>query len=378
MRHRTFFLLSFLAIGILVRAVPAPAYYGDNSYSLERTNISGYVLAVENQTAYIETDYGDEIAVLLGPASYWNANDYYLPEGEYVEMEVWYDPTDRYTDWYFVGEIWGPDFHFVLANNEGVPFWVIFADDYYYSLGYRASCISYMIWFDCPPVYFVYLILPPPPPSIYICYYGPHWRHHHHDWHHGPRYCRGGTYWNDGRGHERPSHRPGRRAKNYDRWNDGRTGDNSSVSSDDDVKRQTSGKPPVVGPKARSKEVRKQPAQSQRSYERKATAPRNDTRNNSVRSKPSAERKVYAPKPEPQKRQVQSRSNDRAKQDVRGTKVFRRETSQEQGKSQSNQQYRTTQKEHGKSQPSKQYRTSKSEKRDSVAKRGRDTVKGKR
>jgi hypothetical protein len=207
MRPLTSLLLVIPVLLTLGTAQSSLAYYETGSFNLERAEIRGYVTSVQNQVAYIQTYNGDEFAVQLGPESYWNAHDYYLPEAVYVKMDVWYDPTDRYTDWYFAGEIWGPDFHFVLTNDEGVPFWVIDADDYYYSLGYRASCVSYMLWYDCPPVYFVYLILPPPPPLDYVCYYGPHWRTHHHDWHHGSRYGSGGSYWHDGQGQKRSGNR---------------------------------------------------------------------------------------------------------------------------------------------------------------------------
>ena len=361
MRYRMSLLLSVLIAGILGIALPAPAYYETDSYNLERANISGYVGAVENQVAYIQTDSGDEIAVQLGPESYWTSNGYYLPEGEYVEMDVWYDPTDHYTEWYFVGEIWGSDFHYVLTNNEGVPYWVIFADDYYYSLGYRASCISYMIWFDCPPIYFVYLVLPPPPPLIYTCYYGSHWRYHHSDWHHGHRYCRGGSYWTDGRGYERPSHRSGRRARNYDRWEDGRGAGKSSVKPDNVYKRSEPSTP-VIKPQPPKGKLQRQPAKPQRIYDRSTTA-RKDYRSKSVTTKPSPERKEYTPKSEPQKHQIQSRSSDRSKQSVRESNVIRSKAPHEQSKPQITKQ---------------QSRTSSSERSDSAGKRGNDFRKGKR
>jgi hypothetical protein len=207
MRYFMSLLIAVLGLGSLGAAQAGPAYFESNPFNLERAEIRGYVESVQNQVAYVQTEGGDEVAVQLGPESYWNFHHYYLPEGDYVEMEVWYDPTDRYTDWYFAGEIWGPDFHVVLANNDGVPYWVIEANDYYYSLGYRASCVSYMFWYDCPPVYFVYLILPPPPPQTYVCYYGPRWQTHHSEWNRGRRYGTGGSYWRDGQGYERPGSR---------------------------------------------------------------------------------------------------------------------------------------------------------------------------
>jgi hypothetical protein len=207
MRTYISLLLSVLALGILGMAQAVRADNENDSFQLERTVIRGFVESVDDQVATIQTYSGDEYAVLLGSETYWKTNHYVLPKGAYVKMDVWYDPTDRYTDWYFAGEIWGPDFHFVLTNDEGVPYWVLFGEDYYYDLGYRASCVSYMYWYDCPPVYFVYLILPPPPPWSYTCYYGPHWRDHHHDWQHSPRYGRGGSYWQDGQGEQRPGRR---------------------------------------------------------------------------------------------------------------------------------------------------------------------------
>ena len=168
MRYRTYLLTSLLALCTLVMVLPAAAYYESNSFPLQSTVIRGYVESVVNQSACIHTDDGEEFVVQLGPQAYWDQRGYWLTEGEYIEMLVWYDPTDRYTEWYFAGEIWGPGIHYVLTDEQGVPYWVINADDYYYSLGYRASCISYMFWYDCPPVYFVYLILPPPPPVTYL------------------------------------------------------------------------------------------------------------------------------------------------------------------------------------------------------------------
>ena len=211
MRYRNLFLISVLSLGILAIARPAPAYYNIHSFGLERTVIRGYVQSVEDQVACIETADGDEVTVQLGPETYWSQHRYWLPVGDFVVMQVWYDPRYEYTEWYFAAEIWGPDYHFALTNDEGLPYWVLYADDYYYGLGYRTSCVSFMFWYDCPPVYFVCLLLPPPPPMGYFCYYGPHWRTHHHDWHHGPRYGHNGSYWRDRHGYEPPEHRPGRR-----------------------------------------------------------------------------------------------------------------------------------------------------------------------
>jgi hypothetical protein len=203
MRYHIFLLLTALEVSILGLATPAPADSEIDGYNLQRIEIRGMVESVQDQEAYVRTDDGEEIRVQLGPQSYWDERGYYLSEGEYVRMEVWYDPYG-YTDWYFAGQIWGSGFHFVLTNSYGVPYWIIMADDYYYSLGYRASCVSYMVWYDCPPAYFVYVILPPPPP-YYTCYYGPRWRHHHREWHHhGPGYGDRPRW--DGR-----DHRPGRR-----------------------------------------------------------------------------------------------------------------------------------------------------------------------
>jgi hypothetical protein len=213
MRFRTFLVTSAIALCMFATVTPARADYDSNAYPLASTVIRGFVESVQSQLACIRTDNGEDIYVELGPEAYWESHRYWLTEGEPVEMRVWFDPTDRYTQRYFAGEIWGPDIHYVLTNDEGVPYWVIDANDYYYSLGYRASCVSYMYWYDCPPVYFVYLILPPPPPVTYVCYYGPHWRTHHRDWNYGPRYRRDGTYWSDGQGYEPPDHRPGGRTR---------------------------------------------------------------------------------------------------------------------------------------------------------------------
>jgi hypothetical protein len=212
MRYHKFFLISILFAGVLAMAKPAPAYEINSAFDLERQIIHGRVLYVDDQVACVRTDYGNQIYVQLGPQWYWERHRYWLPAGDDVEMAVWYDPNDQYTDWYFAADIWGPGYHFALTNDVGVPLWVIYADDYYYGLGYRASCVSYMFWFDCMPTYFLHLILPPPPPMAYRCYYGPHWREHHRDWHHGPRFGRDGSYWHDGQGYDPPSRRPGGRS----------------------------------------------------------------------------------------------------------------------------------------------------------------------
>ncbi len=367
MRHCMLSLISALVVGILGIAIPAPAYYETDTYKLERTYISGFVVVVDDQIAYIQTDDGYDVSVVLGPESYWSEQGYYLPQGEYVEMEVWYDPTDRYTDWYFAGEIWGPDFHFVLTNNEGVPYWVIFADDYYYSLGYRASCVSYMVWYDCPPIYFVYLILPPPPPPIYICYYGPRWHHHHHDWHHGPRYCQGGSYWRDGQGYERPSHRSGRRARSYDRWGDGTGGSDRPQKANDAYRRSSpSTPPPAVKPQPRKDDYRKAPAKPERAYDRKSVTLRSETYKRNVASRPPAERKLYVPKSEPPKRQIQDRSKERSKPDVRASNTIRREPPREKIKPQDKQQYRAPQSKNSESRRVEQYRAPKSDRGESA------------
>jgi hypothetical protein len=362
MPYRVFLFLSVLVAGILGMSKPAPAYYETDTYNLERADINGYVLAVENQVAYIQTDYGDEIAVQLGPESYWNAHHYYLPEGQYIEMEVWYDPTDRYTEWYFAGEIWGPGFHFVLTNNVGVPLWVIFADDYYYSMGYHASCVSYMIWFDCPPVYFIYLVLPPPPPPTYLCYYGPHWRNHHADWHYGPRYGRGGSYWHDGQGHERPGRRSGDQPRDNDRWGGRNSGGNPAVTTGNVDLRPSPSTPPVVRAQPQTYKLQRQPVKSQQIYDRKGATPRKDTRKKDVTSKPQAERKVYAPTSESQQRQIQPPSSNQVKQDVRSLSDVRRDAPSVKSKPQNSQ----------------QSRTSKSEKTGSAVDRDKDIAKVKR
>jgi hypothetical protein len=320
MRYRMFLLLSVLVAGILGMALPAPAYDETNAYNLERAEIRGYVEAVENQVAYVQTDHGEQIAVQLGPESYWNAHHYDLPEGEYVTMEVWYDPTNRYTDWYFAGEIWGPGFDFVLTNDEGVPYWVLFADDYYYSLGYRMSCVSYMVWYDCPPVYFVYLILPPPPPRMYLCFYGPHWRNHHNDWGYGPRFCRGGSYWHDGRGYERP----GRRSRSDPRGDEGNPGGNMPINSNHSYQRPA---PPAMQPaviqRIRIDPPQRQPVKPQPGYDRKVAASRNEPPKQNIAFTPPLERKVYAQISEPQQRQIQLSPNHLPKREAPQPMVVR-------------------------------------------------------
>jgi len=233
-------------------ATPAPSNPEINGYNLQGTEIQGFVQTVVNQEAYVRTDDGQEIRVQLGPQSYWDERGYYLPEGDYVRMEVWYDPYG-YTDWYFAGEIWGPGFHFVLTNSYGVPYWVIARDDYYYSLGYRASCVSYMVWFDCPPMYFVYVILPPPP-WYYTCYYGPRWRGHHTEWHrHGSDYGdRSGWDGRDGRGGRRTGYNGGPRGQRQE--NGGKyvpPRENDKWSSRD---RQVPVNPPKVKPRSQPRQ----------------------------------------------------------------------------------------------------------------------------
>jgi hypothetical protein len=315
MRYRMFLLLGVLAAGISVMVPPASAFNEVNSYNLESTTISGYVESVVNQVAYIQIDYGDEIAVQLGPESYWDANRYYLTRGEYVEMLVWYDPADQYTASYFAGEIWGPGYHYVITNDEGVPYWVVFADDYYYSLGYRASCVSFMLWYDCPPVYFVYLILPPPPPRIYVCYYGPRWRTHHSDWHYGPRYCRDGTYWHDGEGYERHGRRSGGHDGNDSDRNGGRTGGNRSVSYSDAYKRPAAPvTPPIVKP--RTDPFPKSPQKSQSVSSRKIVSPQRKSQFQIVTPVTTPARKVSTVKSVPIERKIQPQPKVQLKKDA--------------------------------------------------------------
>jgi hypothetical protein len=349
MRYCMSLLLGVLVLGILGTALPASADYETNSFNLERTIIRGYVESVQNQVAYIQSYEGDEFAVQLGPESYWESHHYYLPEGAYVEMEVWYDPTDQYTDWYFAGEIWGPDFHFALTNDDGTPCWVIYADDYYFSLGYRASCVSYMFWYDCPPVYFVYLILPPPPPWNYVCYYGPHWRTHHSDWHHGSRYGSGGSYWNDGEGYERPGRRSHGKPVNDPRWDSGTT---NSVSIADQDQRPTKPEIPkvklqpvltnkVVVPQQMS-QTRKPdfvfPMVSKVSTDKAVTPPRTSLPQSPVYVTPTV-RMVSTPQPSLQPQQFQTRSNSQSNSDASKSAVVPQAT-RETGKAQVNPQPR--------------------------------------
>ncbi|MBU1920539.1 hypothetical protein KKG66_06815 [bacterium] len=322
MRYRMFLLLGLLAAGMTVMALPASAYIVTNSYNLERATIYGYVEYVENQVAYIQIDNGDQIAVELGPESFWNAHRYYLTRGEYVEMLVWYDPADRYTTAYFASEIWGPGYHYRITNDEGIPYWVIFADDYYYSLGYRASCVSFMLWYDCPPVYFIYLVLPPPPPRTYYCYYGPHWRTHHYDWHYGPRYRRDGSYWHDGQGYERRGHRStGHAGNDTDRGGD-ITGTNRSVSYSDTYKRPVAPvTPPVVKPS--TVPVLKSTQRTQTATSRKSESLLKKSQFKSVTSVATSARKVTSSKSVAQERQLQPQSKVQSRKEVGTSKVVR-------------------------------------------------------
>ncbi|MFZ5432676.1 MAG: hypothetical protein ACOZB3_02780 [Calditrichota bacterium] len=306
MRFRMILPLSVLVVGLLGTGSSATAGTASESYNLERTEVRGYVEYIDDQVAYLKTDYGELIAVQLGPESYWNAHHYYLPAGEYVTMDVWYDPLDVYTEWYFVGEIWGPDFHYVFANHEGVPYWVIFDDDYYYSLGYRASCVSYMVWYDCPPVYFVYLILPPPPPRIYVCFYGPRWRHHHFAWHYGPRFGRGGTYWHDRRGYQPPGH-PGHDSPR----NGSRSRDYASGNDDDSGPRPM----PLLAEKQKNLyEQKPRPSTKQQSRSNQRTvATGRDYQKQAVTST-SVERKATVSKSASKQAPVQQRSSESSKQ----------------------------------------------------------------
>ena len=307
MRYRVFLLLGLLAIGFSNMIPSASAHRVTNYYNLESTTIFGFVESVENQVAYIRIGYDDEIAVQLGPASYWNAHRYYLTRGEYVEMLVWYDPADYYTNCYFVGEIWGSGYHYRLTNREGVPYWVTFADDYYYSLGYRASCVSFMFWYDCPPVYFVYLILPPPPPRIYICYYGPRWRTHYRDWHYGPRYCRGGSYWRDGQGYERHGRRLNSYAA-YDSKRDGRriASDRTAKYSDNFKRSESSPTPRVVKP--RTERYQKLSQKSQSDDNRKTVYQHRKPHSKRESRVTVPVHRVPFPKAVPQERQFHSRN----------------------------------------------------------------------
>lgn len=307
MRYRMFLLLSIVSVGVLGMTTPAPSGYNTNTYNLQRTEISGVVQSINGQEAYILTDDGQEIGVLLGPQAYWDERGYHLQEGDYVEMDIWHDPYE-YTDWYFAGEVWGNGFHFVLTNSYGVPHWVVPEQDYYYGLGYRASCVSYMVWFDCPPFYFVSLAwLPPPPPLYYTCYYGPRWRTYCSDWYYSPRYCSGGSYWDDGRGYERP--RYGRRINGYA---DGGSGGGSYNPGYDDNDRIYN-REPVLTPKQNSPS-RPQPrskfnssrekSKAQNGYkqqERKEFKPlqsQKQTLKSSPRQEQKSQRKVTSPRNE--------------------------------------------------------------------------------
>ncbi len=204
MKYRVL-LLSVVVFALLAITNPAAARRDFDRYNLHRTRIHGRVESVRQQEAFIRMDSGEEIAVVLGPSSYWSAHGYYLSVGNYVDVNCWYDPDDEYTDYYFAGEISGDGFDFVLANDAGIPFWVVADEDYYYGLGYRSNCVSYMVWYDCPPTYFVYLSLPPPPPQSYTVYYGPQWQANYTSWNYGTRYASGGTYWADARGYTAPT-----------------------------------------------------------------------------------------------------------------------------------------------------------------------------
>jgi len=326
MSYRMLLLLGALAAGISANVLPASAYNEVNSYNLESTIIRGYVEYVDGQVVYILTDNGDEIAVQLGPVSFWNSDRYCLSEGEYVEMLVWYDPYDQYTDCYFAGEIWGPSYHFAVTNNEGVPYWVINADDYYYSLGYRASCVSFMLWYDCPPVYFIYLILPPPPPRTYICYYGPHWRTYHSEWHYGPRYCSGGSYWRDGDGYERH----GRRSSGHAGYDSNRDGGNQRGTGGstyaETYKRQAS--PVTPTPVKTSKnEMRKSTRKSQSADNRRIMSPQSKSRSRSAAPVFKSERsRVSAPKYVEPRRKYQPQSKVLPKQEISKSKAVHRVT----------------------------------------------------
>jgi hypothetical protein len=320
MRYSILLLWGAVTTGILGLDSPAPSGNVVDTYNLQRTEIRGVVEYVQDQEAYILTDDGDEIAVQLGEQSYWDRHDYHLRQGEYVRMYAWYDPYDH-TEWYFAGEIWGPGFHYVLINGYGVPYWVLARSDYYYGLGYRASCISYMIWYDCPPVYFVYLILPPPPPPTYVCYYGRHWREHHRDWHHGSRYGRDGSYWRDGRGYDPPTPRGGHRdhpngpfaeeqpvpgAPGYGGQDKVTVPDRPVPSSPNKAKAVTQPKPvvktqPIKTPVKSEQKYESKAPQNEQKFQQRVTAPQTRTQTYKTPAvAPSNPQKVQTSKPAPQ------------------------------------------------------------------------------
>ena len=306
MRYRTFLLISIIAFSMLGIARPGPSDDNAVDYNLVRTEIRGYVDAVVGQEAYIITDDGQEIGVQLGPKSYWDEHSYYLPEGEYVTMDVWYDPYGEYTDWYFAGEIWGPGFHFALMNQYGVPYWVIVNDDYYYGLGYRASCVSYVIWFDCPPYYFVYLIMPPPPPYYYSCYYGPRWRGHYSDWHHhhyrdhgdweGPRNPRRGRRDVERPRNEYEDQQVSRDRSSYDRWGDGDDRKMAPVPKAKPKSPITRPNPKVAPPdrvKSQPRKVMERPKREQWKPRAPKSQPRPVEQKYTPRAKPRQENQKY-------------------------------------------------------------------------------------
>lgn len=131
-------LFTSLLCMLLIAGTAQARQRGDD---LERIRIEGRVESIRGQIAYVREDCGDLYRVQLGPAWYWDDNDYYLRSGSYVTIIAW---RDYYDGLCYAGEIRGHDFCYDLCDSRGFPRW---SDIDYCDNGWRPTRSYFNIHF---------------------------------------------------------------------------------------------------------------------------------------------------------------------------------------------------------------------------------------